>query len=117
MKQGTPSFAPSQRAQIIRHIAALSQHSRIAEVARIAGSPVRLNATACMAQHFPKTLRTLYRGCGAKTFYWFTNNDAAVPPQVRHRSSGSGYLMGCTREGEPMPATPYLPRRAPATTF
>ena len=26
---------------------------------------------ACMAQHFPKTLRTHYRGCGTLTFYRF----------------------------------------------
>ena len=112
MKQGTPSFAPSQRAQIIRHIAALSQHSRIAEVARIAKSPVRLNATACMAQHFPKTLRTLYRGCGAKTFYWFTNNDAAVSNIERQRHV---HLTGTMPESAPGHRNfPLLIIRAPA---
>ena len=33
----------------------------------------------CMTQHFPKTVRTLYRGCRAWTFYRFTDNDAASP--------------------------------------
>jgi hypothetical protein len=38
-----------------------------------------------MTQYFPKTLRTLYRGCRGCTFYRFTNNDAAVSNIERQR--------------------------------
>jgi hypothetical protein len=71
----------SQRTQIIRHVAKFSQHSGIVKVAgsRIARAAER--DRACVAQHFPKTLRTLYRGCRGWTFYWFTDNDAAAHAQ------------------------------------
>jgi hypothetical protein len=39
-----------------------------------------------MTQYFPKTLRTLYRGCRAWTFNGFTNNDAAVSNIERQRN-------------------------------
>jgi len=46
---------------------------------------------ACMAQ--PKTLRTLYRGCRAWTFYRFTNNNAAIRniERQRHEICNSGH--------------------------
>ena len=75
---GDNFFAASQRTQIIRHVAELSQHRRIVEIAgrRIARATER-DCTS-MTQHFPRTLRPLYRGCGAQTFNRLTNNDAAV---------------------------------------
>ena len=42
---------------------------------------------AGIAQHFPKTVRTLYRGCGTWTFYRFTDNDAAVSNIERQRAT------------------------------
>jgi hypothetical protein len=46
-----------------------------------------------MAQYLPKTLRTLYRGCGASTLNGFTNNDAAVSNIKRqsHEICNSGH--------------------------
>jgi hypothetical protein len=46
-----------------------------------------------MAQDFPKTLRTLYRGCRGWTVYWFTDNDAAVSNIERqcHEICNSGH--------------------------
>jgi hypothetical protein len=46
-----------------------------------------------MAQHFPKTVRTHYRGCRAWTFHRFTNNDAAVSniERQRHEICNSGH--------------------------
>jgi hypothetical protein len=52
----------SQRTQIIRHIPELAQHGRIAEIARGGSASTVERDRACMAQHFPETLRTLYRG-------------------------------------------------------
>jgi hypothetical protein len=57
----------SQRTQIIRHIAELSQHSRIAEIA-CSGIAGAAGDRVGVAQHFPKTMRTLYGGCGGWTF-------------------------------------------------
>src|ERR1700684_156865 len=68
----------SQRTQIIRHVAKLSQHSGVVKVADSWIASATERDRACMAQDFPKTLRTLYRGCRGWTFYWFTDNDAAV---------------------------------------
>jgi hypothetical protein len=68
----------SQRTQIIWHVAELSQYGRIVEIAGSwIASPTERDRT-CMTQYFPKTLRTLYRGCRAWTFYRFTDNNAAV---------------------------------------
>jgi hypothetical protein len=66
--------ATSQRPQIIRHVAELSQHSCIAEIAGRRITCATERDRTCMAQYLPKALRTLYRGCGTG----FTNNDAAV---------------------------------------
>jgi hypothetical protein len=49
-----------------------------------------------MAQHFPKTLRTLYRRCGALTFYRFTNKDAAVSNIERQRNEIFNPAYGLT---------------------
>jgi hypothetical protein len=71
----------------------LSQYGRIVEIARgwIASATER--DRTCMAQHFPKTVRTLYRGCRAWTFYRFTDNDAAVGniERQRHEICNSGH--------------------------
>jgi hypothetical protein len=74
---------PSKRTQIFRHVAELPQHGRIAEVAGswIVGAAERNRAR--MAPHFPKTLRTLYRGY--RTVNRFTNDDAAVSDIERQR--------------------------------
>jgi hypothetical protein len=83
----------SQRTQVIRHDAELSQHGRAVEIAgrRITGAAER-DRTG-MAQYFPKTLRTFYRGCGAWTFYGFTNNYVAVRniEWQRHEICNSGH--------------------------
>jgi hypothetical protein len=52
----------SQRTQIIRHIAELSQHSRVREIAggRITSAAERDRAG--MAHRFTEIVRTLYRG-------------------------------------------------------
>src|SRR5258706_7386412 len=89
----------SQSTQIIRHVADLSQHSRIAELAgRWITSATERNR-ACMAQYFPKTFCTLYRGCRACTFNGFTNNDAAVSnvEWQRHEISNSGHGLTPTQ--------------------
>jgi hypothetical protein len=82
----------SQRTQI-RHIAKLPQYGRIAEItgSRIACAAER--DCACMTEYFPKTLRTLYRGCRAWTFNRFTNNHAAVSniERQRHEICNSGH--------------------------
>ena len=67
----------SQRAQIIRHVAELSQHGRIAEIAGCRMTCAAERDRACMPQDFPKTLRTLYRHCRACAFKGFANNDRA----------------------------------------
>jgi hypothetical protein len=77
--------ATSQRTQIIRHIAELSQHSRIAEIAGCWITGAAECDRASMTQYFPKTLRTLYRGCRAWTFNGFAHNDAAVRNIERQR--------------------------------
>jgi hypothetical protein len=69
---------PSQRAQIIRHVAELLQDSRIAEIAGRWITSATKRDRSRMAQYFPKTLRTPYRSGRAWTFYRFTNDDAAV---------------------------------------
>jgi hypothetical protein len=51
---------------------------RIAEIARSGITSAAESDRACMTQYFPKTLRTLYRGCRAETFNGFTNDDTAV---------------------------------------
>jgi hypothetical protein len=68
---------PSQRAQIIRHIAELSQHGRIAEITRGWITCAAERDCACMTQYFPKTLGAFYSGSWAWTFNGFANNDAA----------------------------------------
>src|ERR1700730_8073833 len=70
--------ARSQRAQIIRHIAELSDHLGVAEIAggRITGA-AECDCT-CMTQYFARAFRTPYRCCGAWALDRFTNNNAAV---------------------------------------
>jgi hypothetical protein len=86
-------MATSQLTQIIRHVPELSQHGRIAEIAGrwITGAAERDRTR--MTQHFPKTLRALYCGCGAWAFNRFTNNDAAVSniEWQRHEVCNSGH--------------------------
>jgi hypothetical protein len=53
----------SQRTQIVRHVAELSQHSRIAEITRGRIARAAECDRACMTQYFPKTLRTPNRDC------------------------------------------------------
>ena len=87
------TLAVSQRTQIIRHVAELSQHGRIVEIAGSRITSAAERDRTCMTQYFPKTLRTLYRGCRAWTFYRFTNNDAAVSniERQRHEICNSGH--------------------------
>jgi hypothetical protein len=59
----------SQRTQIIRHVAEFSKHGRIVEIAGSWITSATERDRTCMTQYFPKTLRTLYRGCGVWTFY------------------------------------------------
>jgi hypothetical protein len=54
----------SQSTQIIRHIAELSQHSRIPEVSGSWIASATKRDRTCVTQHFPKTFRPLYRGGG-----------------------------------------------------
>jgi hypothetical protein len=69
---------PSQRTQIIRHVAELSQNSRIAEIAGRWVTSTAERDRSRVAQYSPKTLRTPYRSGRAWTFYWLTDDDAAV---------------------------------------
>jgi hypothetical protein len=55
----------SQRTQTIRHVAELSQHSRIAKIAGRWITSAAKRDRARMTQYLPKTFGTLYRGCGA----------------------------------------------------
>jgi hypothetical protein len=83
----------SQRTQIVRHVAEFSQHSGIVEFASGGiTSSAECDRTG-MAQYLPKTLRALYRGCGAWTFYRFTDNDGTVSniERQRHEICNSGH--------------------------
>src|ERR1700677_4856889 len=84
----------SQRTQIIRHVAKLSQHSGIAKVAGSWIASATERDRACMAQHFPETLSTLYRGYRAWTFYRFTDKDTAVSniERQRHEICNCGHV-------------------------
>src|ERR1700730_3075052 len=107
--------ATSQRTQIIRHIAELSQHSRTAQIAALRITSATERDRSCMTQYFPKTLRTLYRGCRAWTFNGFTNNDAAVSniEWQRNDISNSGHGFAPTQSYQSLRSRgtgPNLPR-------
>jgi hypothetical protein len=86
LRSSNNSFAVSQRTQIIRHVAEFPNDFGIAEIASRRITSATERDRACMTQYFPKTLRTLYRGCRARTFNAFTNNDAAVSTSNAQRN-------------------------------